>query len=77
MSNWKTFEPTVSTKSWIRIEAYIEAAREQTELSDYPSVSSWYDMASVLSMYESGITADSKYDDLIKDYKLYLEAVSD
>lgn len=77
MKSWKTFESTVSEKSWIRIDAYIEAAQEQTELSDYPNVTSWYDMAAVLSMYENNIPADSKYDDLIKDYKTYMEALGD
>jgi len=77
MSDWRTFKPTVSPESWKRIEQYIEDASDDTELSDYPEVSSWYEMASVLSMHENGIAIANKYDDLIKDYKLYLEALSD
>ncbi len=72
--DWRSFKPTVSAESWTRIVQYIEDAQTDTELSDYPSVSSWYEMASILSMYENGVPADSKYDDLIKDYKMYLEA---
>ena len=75
MSNWKTFESTVSPESWKRINAYAEDAEEHCELSDYPSISSWYEMVSVLSMHENGLAIDSKYNDLIKDYKLYWAAL--
>lgn len=73
--DWRTFEPTVSPESWKRIEQYIEDAKENTELSAYPSVTSWYDMASVLSMHENNLAVDSKYDELIEDYRVYWEAL--
>ncbi len=77
MNNWKSFEPTVSSESWKRIETYIKDAQEYTELSDYPSVSSWYDMASVLSMRENELTIDIKYRELLQDYATYWETQSD
>jgi len=77
MSNWKSFERTVSLESWKRIKLYIEDAQTGSELSDYPNVSTWYDMTSILSMYENGLAVDGRYDSLIEDYKLYWEIAGD
>ncbi|GAH38212.1 unnamed protein product [marine sediment metagenome] len=75
MPNWQDYKGTVSPESWKRIELYVEDAQDQTELSDYPSVSSWREMVSVLCMHENGLAIDSIHDELIEDYKIYLEAL--
>lgn len=78
MTNWRAFERTVSPTKWARIKYYIEEAEDSTEPSDYGVVSltTWYDVALVLSKHENELTLDKQYGPLIADYEMFWDSMA-